>query len=44
MDTGKVIRISNPSKELMDFLKKAQSRKEESMDRICNKYTRLLND
>lgn len=43
METTNTIRISNPSKELVAFIEKAQKQKKERMQRICDKYRKLLN-
>ena len=43
METTDTIRIPNPSKELVAFIEKAQARKKERMEKICDKYRRLIN-
>ncbi len=42
METTNVIRIPNPSSELIAFIEKARQRKKEHMQKICDKYRRLL--
>ena len=44
METTNTIRIPNPSKELVAFIEKAQQRKKERMEKICDKYRKLLNN
>lgn len=43
METTNTIRIPNPSKELVAFIEDAQKRKKEQMEKICEKYRRLIN-
>lgn len=43
METTDTIHIPNPSKELVAFIEKARQRKKERMEKICEKYRRLLN-
>lgn len=42
METTNTIRIPNPSKELVAFIKEAQQEKKERMDKICDKYRKLI--
>lgn len=42
METTNTIRISNPSKELVAFIKEAQHEKKERMEKICDKYRKLI--
>ena len=44
METANTIRIPNPSKELVAFIEKAQQRKKERMEKICDKYRKLINN
>ena len=43
MKTTNTIHIPNPSKELVAFIEDAQKRKKERMEKICEKYRRLIN-
>ncbi len=43
METTNTIRIPNPSRELVAFIKKAQQEKKERMKKICDKYRKLVN-
>lgn len=43
MESSNTIRIPNPSKELMEFINKSKRQKNERMDKICEKYRRLIN-
>ncbi len=43
METTSTIRIPNPSKELVAFIEKAQIQKRERMNKICDKYRKLIN-
>lgn len=42
METTNTIRILNPSKELVAFIEKAQQQKKERMEKICEKYRKLI--
>ena len=42
METTTTILITNPSKELIAFIEKAQRQKEERIKRICDKYRKLI--
>ena len=42
MKTTNTIRIPNPSKELVAFIEDAQRQKKERMEKICDKYRRLI--
>lgn len=42
METTNTIRIPNPSKELVAFIEDAQKHKRERMEKICQKYRRLI--
>ena len=42
METTNTIRIPNPSKELVAFIKEAQKHKKERMEAVCDKYRRLI--
>ena len=42
METTNTIRIPNPSRELVAFIKEAQHQKKEHMKRICDKYRKLI--
>ena len=44
METTNTIRIPNPPKELVAFIEKAQQRKKERMEKICDKYRKLINN
>lgn len=43
METTNSIRITNPSKEFVAFIEKAQQQKKERMKEICDKYRKLIN-
>ena len=43
MGSRDTIRIPNPSKELVDFIEKAQQQKRERMKSVCDKYRKLIN-
>lgn len=43
METTKTIHIPNPSKELVAFIEEAQERKKARMEKICDKYRKLIN-
>lgn len=43
METTDVIRIPNPSKELVAFMERAQQRKKERMQEIREKFLKTLN-
>lgn len=43
METTNIIRIPNPSRELVAFIKEAQQKKKERMRTICDKYRNLIN-
>ena len=43
MQSTNTILIPHPSKELVAFLEKAQQRKKERMEIICEKYRKLIN-
>lgn len=43
MKTTDTIKIPNPSKELVAFIKEAQREKKERMKKICDKYRKLIN-
>ncbi len=43
MKTTNTIRIPNPPKELVAFIKEAQQEKKERMKKICDKYRTLIN-
>ena len=43
METTNTIHIPNPSKELVAFIEKAQQQKKDRMDKICEKYRKLVN-
>lgn len=43
METTHIIRIPDPSKELVAFIEKAQQQKKERMKIICAKYRKLIN-
>lgn len=43
METTDTIRIPNPSKELVAFIKKMQHQKKERMKAACDKYRNLIN-
>ncbi len=42
MDSAEIIRIPNPSKELVAFLEETQKIKSARMKAVCDKYRRLL--
>lgn len=42
METANPVRITNPSKELVAFIEKAQQEKRERMNVICDKYRKLI--
>ena len=44
METTNTIRIPNPSKELVAFIEKVQQHKKERMEKICDKYRKLINN
>lgn len=43
MKTTTAIRIPNPPKELVAFIKEAQQQKKVRMKKICDKYRKLIN-
>lgn len=43
METTNAIRIPNPSRELVAFIKKAQQQKKERTNKVCDKYRKLIN-
>ena len=43
METTNIIRIPNPSEKLVAFIEKAQQRKKERMEKICDKYRKQIN-
>lgn len=43
MENIDCIRISRPSNEMIDFLERTQHRKKTQMDKICEKYHKLIN-
>lgn len=42
METTNTIRIPNPSRELVAFMKEARQEKKERMKKICEKYRKLI--
>lgn len=42
METTNTIRIPNPSRELVAFIKEGQQEKKEHMKKICEKYRKLI--
>ena len=42
MESAEIIRIPNPSKELVAFIEEAQQKKSARMKAICDKYRSLL--
>ena len=42
MKSTGLIKISNPSKELVAFMEEVQRQKKERMEKICEKYRRLI--
>lgn len=42
METTNTIRIPNPSRELVAFIKEAQQEKKKHMKKICEKYRKLI--
>lgn len=44
METTNTIRITNPSKELVAFIEKAQREKKERLEKICAKYRKLIHN
>lgn len=42
METTTTIRIPNPSRELVAFIKEAQHQKKERMKKVCDKYRKLI--
>ena len=42
METTNTIRIPNPSRKLVAFMKGAQQQKKELMKKICEKYRKLV--
>ncbi len=42
METTNTIRIPNPSRELVAFIKEAQQEKKERTRKICDKYRKLI--
>lgn len=44
METTSTIRIPNPSGELVAFIEEAQRCKKERMQKVCDKYRKLLKE
>ncbi len=42
METTNTIRIPNPTKEFVAFIEKAQRQKIARMNKICDKYRKLI--